>query len=327
VIGDCLRSVFNQTTRIAFEVIVSDNGSSDRSLDYIRKHFANVRIVENGQNLGFAKGNNAGINVANGEYVLILNPDTIIRERALEKLVSFADNRPEAGAFGCRVLNPDGSFQNPARPIPTVSGYLISALYLRWLGRLSPRFACDLYPGWEGRSERAIGFQSGCCIMFRHDILRNLNSFDERFFFNFEESDLCHRIWRMGRPVLFCPDAEITHLGGQSVGRFPIRFALETYRSGYRFFYKHYGAKGVLRIRWVYLIRFVLRYCSYKLFSFIRNNEALTNRLSMYKVSIKWHWRVDPLRFIETGEEPDLGYQPLAPAPDMIHEIFSTATR
>ena len=154
VIGDCLRSVFNQTTRIAFEVIISDNGSSDGSLDYIRKHFANVRIVENGQNLGFAKGNNAGINVANGEYVLILNPDTIIRERALEKLVSFADNRPEAGAFGCRVLNPDGSFQNPARPIPTVSGYLISALYLRWLGRLSPTICLRSLPRM-GRTIRA----------------------------------------------------------------------------------------------------------------------------------------------------------------------------
>ena len=172
-------------------MIISDNGSSDGSLDYIRKHFPNVRIVENGENLGFAKGNNAGINVSHGEYVLILNPDTIIHDRALEKLVAFADRHPEAGAFGCRVLNPDGSFQNPARPIPTVFGYLISALYLRWLGRLSPRFDSDVYSGWEGRSERAIGFQSGCCIMFRHDILREVHSFDERFFFHFEESDLC----------------------------------------------------------------------------------------------------------------------------------------
>jgi GT2 family glycosyltransferase len=327
VIVDCLRSVFTQTARIAFEVIISDNASSDGSIDYIRKHFANVRIVENGENLGFAKGNNAGINVANGESVLILNPDTIIHDRALEKLVAFADSHPEAGAFGCRVLNPDGSFQNPARPIPTVSGYLISALYLSRLGRLSPHFASDVYPGWEGRSERAIGYQSGCCIMFRRDILKSLHSFDERFFFHFEESDLCYRIWKTNRPVLFCPDAEITHLGGQSVGRFPIRFALETYRSGYRFFYKHYGVKGVLRIRWVYLIRFVLRYCGYKLLSLVRNSEALANRLTMYKVSIKWHSRISPLRFITTGEEPDVGYPPLAPAPDMTHGIFSPITR
>jgi GT2 family glycosyltransferase len=327
VIIDCLNSVFRQTTKIDFEVIVSDNGSSDGSRDYIRQHFPGVRIVENGENLGFARGNNAGINVARGEYVLILNPDTIIHDRALEKLVAFADSHPEAGAFGCRVLNPDGSFQNPARPIPTVSGYLISALYLRWLGRLSPRFDSDVYAGWNGRSQRTIGFQSGCCILFRKEVLKSLHSFDERFFFHFEESDLCYRIWQTGRLVLFYPGAEIMHLGGQSVGRFPIRFALETYRSGYRFFYKHYGVKGLLRIRWVYLLHFGLRYLGYRLLSLWRNSDALCNRLNMYKVSIQWHWRLEPLRFILIGEEPDLGYEPLSPAPDMIHDNFSPATQ
>jgi GT2 family glycosyltransferase len=327
VISQCLESVFSETDQIPFEVIISDNGSSDGSLDYIRQHFLTVRIVENGENLGFARGNNAGIAASHGEYVLILNPDTIIRDRALEKLVAFADSHPEAGAFGCRVLNPDGSFQNPARPIPTLFGYLISALYLRSLGRLSPRFDSDVYAGWEGRSKRAIGYQSGCCIMFRRDILTTLHAFDERFFFHFEESDLCYRIWKSGRSVLFCPNAEITHLGGQSVGRFPIRFALETYRSGYRFFYKHYGVKGLHKIRWVYLLRFLIRYCGYTLLSLFRKSEAVADRLNMYKVSIQWHFRINPVRFIETGEEPDLGYQPLAPAPDMTHEIFSPVTR
>jgi GT2 family glycosyltransferase len=327
VISDCLKSVFNETTKIEFEVIISDNGSSDGSLDYITQNFPTARIVENGANLGFARGNNAGINVARGEYVLILNPDTIIHDRALEKLVAFADSHPEAGAFGCRVLNPDGSFQNPARPIPTVSGYLISALYLRWLGGLSPRFDSDVYAGWDGRSQRTIGFQSGCCILFRKEVLESLHSFDDRFFFHFEESDLCYRIWQTGRSVLFCPEAEITHLGGQSVGRFPIRFALETYRSGYRFFFKHYGITGLRRIRWVYLLGFVVRYCGYKLLSLFRPSESLTNRLKMYKVSIHWHLRINPVRFIETGEEPDLGYQPLAPPPNMIRDIFSPIAR
>ena len=111
VIADCLSSIFEQTKQISFEVIVSDNGSTDGSRENIRRDFPKAQIVENGANLGFAKGNNAGIRVAQGEYVLILNPDTIICDRALEKLVAFADQHSEAGAFGCRVLNPDGSFQ------------------------------------------------------------------------------------------------------------------------------------------------------------------------------------------------------------------------
>lgn len=318
VIGNCLRSIFEQTREIDFEVVISDNGSSDGTVEYIRAHFPRARILENSANLGFAKGNNAGIKVARGHYVLILNPDTIIRDRALEKLVAFADCHPEAGAFGCRVLNPDGSFQHPARPTPTVFRLAIAALNLRWLGKLSPIFASDSYPDWDGRSERTVGFQSGCCILFRGDLLRRLGGFDERFFYHFEETDLCWRVWESGASVVFYPGAEITHLGGQSVGRFPIRFALETYRSGYRFFFKHYGWNGAARIRWVYLAGLWLRWIGYRLVMIVRPGEALANRLKMYAVAIHWNWRLNPRRFIENGSEPGVGYEPLAPAPKMV---------
>src|SRR6476661_4584123 len=97
VIANCLKSIFAETKAIPFEVIVSDNGSADGSVDYIRQNFPAVRIVENGQNIGFAKGNNAGIRVAQGEYVLILNPDTIIHDGALDKLIDYCDRHPEAG--------------------------------------------------------------------------------------------------------------------------------------------------------------------------------------------------------------------------------------
>ena len=315
VIDCCLRSILEQTTDVDFEIIVSDNGSTDGSVDYIRKHFAEVQIVENRENLGFAKGNNCGIRVARGEYVLILNPDTIILDHALNKLVAFADRNPEAGAFGCRVLNPDGSFQDPARPLPTVLGGLVSALCLRWLGYISEVFASDLYQGWDGQTERAIGFQSGCCILIRGDLLHRLGGFDERFFYHREEVDLCYRVWRSGSQILFFPGAEITHLGGQSVGRFPIRFALETYRSGYRYFYKHYGVHGAIRMRRVYLLSLGVRYCGYKGLGLFKNSESLENRLKLYRVALAWNYRLDPRAFVETGKEPDVGFEPLAPPP------------
>jgi GT2 family glycosyltransferase len=318
VIVDCLTSLYQETRETSFEVIVSDNGSSDGSVAYIREHFPQVRIVENGANLGFARGNNAGIDVARGEYVLILNPDTIILDRALDKLVAYADKHPEGGAFGCRVLNPDGSFQDPARPIPTAFAYLISAVNLRWLGRLSDAFESDVYHGWDGRTERTIGFQSGCCILVRRDVLTQLGGFDARFFYHFEESDLCYRIWKSGSKVMFFPDAEIIHLGGQSVGRFPVRFALETYRSRYRYFYKHFGRDGVTRMRWLILLYLGTRHVGYSVRRAISSSEALENRLNMYRVVIDWNRRLDPLRFIETGEEPDVGHLPLAPPPKMV---------
>jgi len=324
VIANCLKSIFDETNHFDFEVIVSDNGSTDGSVEFIRERFPEVQIVENNANLGFAKGNNAGIRVAQGEYILILNPDTVILNRALEKLVAFADRHPEAGAFGCRVLNPDGSFQIPARPIPTVSSQLVGALYLRWLGHFSRAFESEIYVGWEGREERTIGYQMGCCVMFRGELLKRLGGFDERFFYHFEETDLCCRVWQSGSSILFFPGAEITHLGGQSVGRFPIRFALETYRSGYRFFYKHYGVKGLIGIRWVNLLCLGRRYCGYKLVSFFKNSEALQNRLKKYAVAIKWNFRLDPVEFINSGKEPNVGYEPLASAPKMVESILGS---
>lgn len=318
VIQDCLKSIYAESLPLDFEVIVSDNGSTDQSLPLIKEHFPQVRIVENGANLGFAKGNNAGIRLAHGDYVLILNPDTIIHGKSLAKLVDFADHHPDAGAFGCRVLNRDGSDQGPARPLPTVRAYLISALYLRFLGCFSDYFGSDQYPGWDGRTEREIGFQSGCCVMLRKTALDQVKGFDERFFYHFEEADLCCRVWKAGWRILFCPDAEITHLGGQSVGRFPVRFALETNRSKYRYFYKHFGEKGLRRIRLVSLLSLALRCCGYSFINWVKPREAVANRLKCDRTLLAWNWRLDPVRFIRDGTEPETGYAPLAPAPNMM---------
>lgn len=312
VIKDCLDSIYNKPRQIDFEVVISDNGSVDGSIAFIREHYPRVIVVENGTNLGFARGNNAGMKIARGEYVLILNPDTIIHGSALENLVAFADRHPEAGAFGCRVLNPDGSFQDPARPVPTPFGYLVSALHMRWLARISRVFDSDLYYGWDGQSERPIGFQSGCCLMVRGDLLKRLGGFDAQFFYHFEESDLCYRVWKSGASILFCPAAEITHLGGQSVGRFPIRFALETYRSRYRFFHKHFGKRGVIQIRWISLLHLLIRYAGYTVSGLVTSSQGVQQRLEMYRILIDWNRRVDPMKFVQTGEEPEVGYLPLA---------------
>src|SRR5271154_7330105 len=102
VISNCLASIYAGTHSIEFEVIVSDNGSTDGSVEFIRKNFPKVYLIENRVNLRFAKGNNVGIQASRGEYVLILNPDTIVHDGSLDKVVAFADRHPEAGAFGCK---------------------------------------------------------------------------------------------------------------------------------------------------------------------------------------------------------------------------------
>ena len=304
VLRECLRSIYQGTHSTDFEVLVSDNGSTDGSVEFIRQNYPVVRVLENRANLGFAKGNNVGIRASSADYVLILNPDTIIHDSALDRLVQFAEKHPEAGAFGCRVLNPDGTYQTSARVFPTVRRYWVSALGLKKLANVSSLFLFEEYPRCFGETERPIDWQSGCCVMFRGDLLRSLGGFDEQFFYHFEEVDLCRRVWAAGHPILFTPEAVITHLGGQSVGRFPVRFEIEKHRNRYRYFYKHFGPQAARQCRRLSIARIRVRQLGYTLLSLWKPTDLIQRRLEMYREVVRWNKALDPVGFVERGEEP-----------------------
>src|SRR6185437_7182510 len=135
------------------------------------------------------------------------NPDTVIHDRTLDRMITVADQHPEAGAFGCRVLNTDGSYQVSARPFASFKGEWIVALYMRWLGRVSEWFTADSYPGWIGSTQRQVDWVSGCFILVRSHVLKSISGFDEQFFYYYEDMDLCRRIWQAGHPILYFPGA------------------------------------------------------------------------------------------------------------------------
>jgi len=312
VIGDCLQSIYAGTRSTELEVIVSDNGSTDGTIEHIRRSFPQVRLIENGTNLRFAKGNNVGIRASQGEYVLILNPDTIVHPGSLDKLVAYADQHPEAGAFGCRILHADGSYHESGRPFPSVRGDLVAALYLRSLARLSDWLLADTYTGWKGDTERKVDWQSGCCVLFRGELLKRLGGFDEQFFYYYEDVDLCKRVWEAGYPILYTPRPTVTHLGGQSTKqRLPLGFELDKYVTRYRYYYKHYGKTGARRCRYVSLISLLSRLAGLRALQLIRPTEARARRLELYRMAARWNLRVDPLRLVENGEEPALDLVPM----------------
>ena len=313
-LGDCLKSVFAEAGSDQFEVIVADNGSTDDSVAFVREHFPQVKVVVNGRNVGFGPGNNAGIREAHGDYVLILNPDTVLRPHAVEKWLTHADRHPEAGAFGCRTLNVDGSFQITTQPTPTVFRYLCKALCLRWPGRFVDALQVDSYVGWDGTTDREIGFQAACTLIVRGKLLQELGGFDEQFHHQFEDSDLCHRVWKAGCSVRFCSEAEVVHIGGVNRGRYPIRVILETERSKYKYFNKHYGASAAKQIRWISLLGQGLRYFGCRVRALIKGRAAVESEMELYRVLLKWNWRLDPVRFVTSGQESDVGYAPLMAA-------------
>jgi GT2 family glycosyltransferase len=310
VITDCIRSIFAGTHSIEFEVIVSDNGSTDGTPDFIRESFPLVRVIENGANLRFSKGNNVGIRAAKGDYVLILNPDTIVHDGSLDRWIEYADRHPEAGAFGCRVLNPDGTYQISARPFPTIWRGWLAALGLGPLGYISDVFNPDIYIRWKGNTERSIDWHSGCCTLVRAGLLNQLGGFDDQFQYYYEDVDLCHRVWDAGFPILFNPAVTITHLGGQSTSqRFPIPFELDKYRNRYRYFYKYFGKEGTRACRRLSLVRIWVRQAGYGLRRLFKTSEGLEKRMALYRAAAEWNLRIDPVQLVEQGREPESAAQ------------------
>jgi GT2 family glycosyltransferase len=311
VIVNCLESIYASTHSTESEVIVSDNGSTDGSVEYIRKRYPRVHVIENGANLRFAKANNVGIRASKGEYILILNPDTIIHDSTLDKLVLFADQHPEAGAFGCRVLNPDGTYQVSGRPFASLRGEWLAALHLRPLGYFSDWFLSASYTGWKGETQRMVDWHSGCFILIRGDLLKRLGGFDEQFFYYYEDMDLCRRIWEAGYSIIYTPEVTITHLGGQSTKRSPMAFQLDSQITRYRYFYKYFGRRGARGCRRVTLVSLFLRRLGYGLFQFVTPSDARKSRLETLRLTFEWNLRVNPVRLVENGEEPKLMVEPV----------------
>ncbi|MGH9717539.1 MAG: glycosyltransferase family 2 protein [Candidatus Acidiferrales bacterium] len=313
VIRDCLASIYAETREIEFETIVCDNGSTDGSIEAIRREFPQVRLIENGKNLRFAKGNNAGIEASRGEYVLILNPDTIMHDGALGKMVAYADRHPEGGAFGCKVVFADGAFQRCMRPLPTPRAEWFAALRLGWLARVGEWLHAGEYTGWNGENERTVGWLAGCFILTRGELLKKVGGFDPQFFYYFEDTDLCQKIWRAGYKVLYTPEATITHLLGQSTNkRFkPLGFALDGQVTRYLYFYKYYGAKGVRSCHRATLTGLMLRRAGYALMQMVVPNTERKHRQEVLRALYEWNCRVDPVRLAEYGEEPALDAKPM----------------
>jgi GT2 family glycosyltransferase len=235
LLAGCLRSLYDACPNAAMEVIVVDNASSDGSAQMVRDQFSGVIMIENQTNNGFARANNQGYAVSQGAYILLLNPDTVVKPGAIKAVINFMAAEPKAGMAACRLLNQDGSLQRSVRRLPSVSEYLLKALFL-------DRF---FYP--ENRSKLyyrsapfTIGYPTGAFMLVRRTALNGGMLLDDRYFMYSEEKDLAHRLQRNGYGCWFVPGAEIVHYGRQSTDQSLIPMFLELQKSQVIFFKEHY---------------------------------------------------------------------------------------
>ena len=290
----CLESVYQTIKRIEMEemeVFVVDNGSIDGSIAATKERFPEVKFIQNEMNLGFARANNQALNLAKGRYLLLLNPDTQVKNGAIERLISFMDIHPEAGGVGAQLLNSDGSRQNSIANFPSLPTELLNKSLLRWL---FPK----AFPGKERNYLEPIEVDSviGACMIIRRDAIEQVGLLDEDYFLFLEETDWCYRIKGAGWKIYHVPQAEIYHFQGKGVEVEKKKARVEYYHSRYHFFKKNKG-----RLQWlILLIGLVIRLWTELIFMAIAcffsffTIKKWRRRLSIYAYLMLWHLKGCP---------------------------------
>jgi len=287
----CLDSVLRSLKRIEVEAFVVDNGSNDGSIPSAKERFPTVRFIENKANVGFAKANNQAMELAQGRYLLLLNPDTLVKEGAIEKMVSFMDNHPEAGIAGPQLLSEDGSKQNSIANFPSLATELLNKNLLR---QLFP----ETYPGKERDYTGPIEVDSvvGACMIVRRDAVKRVGSLDEDYFLFLEETDWCYRMKRGGWKIYHVPDAEIYHFQGKAAAAEKERARVEYYRSRYLFFRKNRGGWQWFLLLLGVMVRLPVELsaafvvCAFTLFS----SGKWRKKLAVYAYLTWWHLKGCP---------------------------------
>lgn len=239
-IANLLNSIYKAKGALSVQIIVVDNNSNDESVEFLKKRYPKVTYIENKENLGFGVANNQAINIADGEFTLIINPDTLVSEDTLEVMLSHMRKHPKCGASGCKILNPDGTFAPESkRSVPTLGTAISKVLGLNSIFPKSKVFG-SYYLGWIHENEFAhIPVLSGSFMFWRTDVLQHLNGFDERFFMYGEDIDLCYRIQNTEYHIDYVPNTSIIHYKGESTRKGDLKYVRIFNKALYQFFEKH----------------------------------------------------------------------------------------
>ncbi len=237
LLEQCLNSIFKSPPERDFDIWVVDNASSDKSIQMVETLFPQVNLIKSEHNLGFGKANNIALEKCQGTYILLLNPDTEVLPKSLDRLSLFLDQQPKAGVAGARLLYADGSQQTSCYPIPTLTKEFWRLLHL---DRIWTYGVYDQQT-WDLNQPRKVDVIQGAAFLVRKVILDQVGFFDPDYFMYTEEVDLCFRIQQAGWDLFWVPQATIVHYEGQSTRQMPTRMFLQLYQSKLQFFRKHHG--------------------------------------------------------------------------------------
>jgi len=238
----CLISVGKAISNIDAEVFVVDNNSVDGSCQMVRDKFPFVNVIENKINTGFSKANNQAIVQSKGEYLLLLNPDTVVEEDTFKKVVDFMDNHPQAGGLGVHMIDGNGKFLPESKrglPTPAVAFYKIfglSALFPK--SKLFGQYHLGFL---DKNKTNEVDVLSGAFMLLRKSVLDKIGLLDETFFMYGEDIDLSYRITKAGYKNYYFPETKIIHYKGESTKKSSVNYVVVFYKAMSIFAQKHFS--------------------------------------------------------------------------------------
>jgi len=240
---DCLQSIFAQTRVSPIHTVVVDNASDDQDFTGFEKAFPDTHFILNDANYGFSTACNQGIRYRVADSYLLLNPDCVIEDSAIDRTLNFLAQNPEVGIAGCRVNNPDGTLQLASRRrIPRPSVALGKLFGLSKVFPRSRRFAAYNYGDVDQNEAHEVEAVSGSFLMFRHEVLTAIGYLDESFFLYGEDLDFCFRATQKGWKIYYYPEAVITHFKRVSSTRHPRASNYHFHNAMEIFYRKHFSA-------------------------------------------------------------------------------------
>jgi GT2 family glycosyltransferase len=252
----CLRSIDENRGGLDVEVIVVDSASGDGSAAMVETEFPWVTLLACTENVGFPRGNNLGIERANGRYLLLLNPDTVVLDDALPKMVAFAQENPGIGVLGCQLLNSDGTVQSSRRRFPTLTTAFFEST---WLEPIAPRRVLARYTVQDRPDDEIqdVDWVMGACMLAPQEVVQRVGGLDEAYFMYSEELDWCRRIKDAGWRVVYFPEARVIHYVGQSSEQAVTARHINFQQAKLRYFRKYHGRFPALILRLFLLLNYV----------------------------------------------------------------------
>jgi GT2 family glycosyltransferase len=286
-----------------YEVILIDNASTDGSLEGVMEEFPRTKVIHNEQNIGFASACNFGILRAKGEFLLLLNPDTIVYPMTINTALNFIVETPEAGIVGCRLLDHNRQIIHSCRTFPTAWDYLFDSLFLTRLFPKSRLFGRFYLTNTIFTEPSVVDMVQGSFFLFRRQVVDDIGSLDERFFMYAEERDYCYRAKKAGWKVFYHPEAEMIHIGGVSTGQKSSEMFIEQQKSTFLFHDKHDAFLKVVLIKFFVFIGILIRVVIWTSWWFIRRTITSKSRRDIYLTTLWWFLHMNSTSVEKTSVE------------------------